>query len=170
MKNQPIKRSDELKTLSREHHLGLLFCWKINQGLKLQVETLRLKKYLNYFWDAHLKDHFLNEEVLLFNRIDVAVCRHAKTDHLAITMQIEKINNTNAEASVFKILVDMLANHIRFEERIVFPILETQLAGSTLQGVALFLEREHKDSFKDEFSDEFWVKNEGIGNNVKPKT
>ena len=30
----PIKRSEYLKPLSRDHHQGLLLCWKIRTGLK----------------------------------------------------------------------------------------------------------------------------------------
>ena len=30
---KPLKRSKELAPLSREHHDGLLFAWKIKQGL-----------------------------------------------------------------------------------------------------------------------------------------
>ena len=31
---KPIKRSKELVPLSKEHHEGLLFAWKIKQGLQ----------------------------------------------------------------------------------------------------------------------------------------
>jgi len=161
MKTQPIKRSDELKILSREHHLGLLFCWKIKEGLKLQAETSRLNGYLNYFWNAHLKDHFLSEEGLLFDRIDDPVCEQAKADHLAITTQIEKINSTEAGTEAYIMLTEMLTNHIRFEERVAFPALEEHLAASPLPGLERLLEKDHQEKFKDEYPDEFWVKPKG---------
>lgn len=159
MKTKPIKRGKELKALSREHHFGLLFCWKIREGIKLNVAVPRLRAYVNYFWENHLKNHFLNEEVLLFDRLDEAVCRQAETDHLAITSQIEKINAAqDDDVNALNVLADILSKHIRFEERIAFPLLEEKLSGPTLQGISLFLEKDHSGDFKDEYKDEFWVK------------
>jgi hypothetical protein len=34
---KPIKRNKHLKWLSRDHHFGLLACWKIRQGLKIKL-------------------------------------------------------------------------------------------------------------------------------------
>ncbi len=159
MKTQPIKRSDELKTLSREHHLGLLFTWKIKEGIKLNVETPRLRAYMNYFWEGHLKNHFLNEDVLLFDRIDQPVCRQAKEDHQAIIAMIDQINSSQiSEHNTYLKLVEKIVEHIRFEERIAFPYLEKHLAPSTLYGVSHFLDKESPDDFKDSYSDEFWIK------------
>jgi len=158
MKTQPIKRREELKILSREHHFGLLFCWKIRTGIKLNVATARLRSYLDYFWENHLKDHFLNEEVLLF-RLDEPVCNQAKADHQAIRNQIEHINaveNDNIDA--FSVLTDMLVEHIRFEERIAFPVLEEKIPEPTLREISLFLEKDHAEEFKDDYKDEFWIK------------
>ena len=41
----PIKRSEFLKPISREHHHGLLLCWKIRAGLKKGIEPERIKLY-----------------------------------------------------------------------------------------------------------------------------
>ena len=159
MKPQPIKRSDELKVLSREHHLGLLFSWKIKEGIKLNIEPSRLRAYMNYFWQGHLKNHFLNEDVLLFNMIDEPVCKQAKNDHIAIMSQIDTLNTFGKDdLSAYHKLAEMLSNHIRFEERIAFPYLEEKLSEAKLHGVSLFLEKEHADDFKDEYNDEFWIK------------
>jgi len=113
MKTQPIKRSDELKVLSREHHFGLLFAWKVREGLKLNVETSRLNAYVNHFWEDHLKNHFLNEEVLLFNMINDPLCIQAKNDHIAIITQIEKINSFGKDdPNAYTKLAEILSNHI----------------------------------------------------------
>lgn len=63
---EPIKRIEQLKALSREHHQGLLLCWKIREGIKQNIETVRIKKYVDWFWINHLQRHFEAEENLLF--------------------------------------------------------------------------------------------------------
>lgn len=41
--SKSIKRTKALQPLSRDHHHGLLLCWKIRQGIKLNVEPERIK-------------------------------------------------------------------------------------------------------------------------------
>ena len=45
MINKPIRRNENLKWLSREHHFALLATWKINQGIKKGIDNDRIKKY-----------------------------------------------------------------------------------------------------------------------------
>jgi len=159
MENRPIKRSEELKALSRDHHFGLLFCWKIKQGLEAAVEPERLGRYVDYFWSGHLKDHFLVEESLLFNRFQDPVCSQAKKEHLTIMNQIGKITGGERDSrEAYEVLVRMLSNHIRYEERVVFPHLEQTLPVSLLNEIAQHLDSGYKDDFEDNYSDEFWIK------------
>lgn len=156
MKNQPIKRSDQLKILSRDHHIGLLFAWKIKEGLRKNVKPQRLKNYVNFFFDNHLIIHFRDEEVLLFNRFDELVCIQAKKEHQQLLNQLESINSAGPDnLDVYIQLIKILNDHIRFEERVVFPHLEEIIPLSTLNLVNDFLE---KDSHRlgDDYSDEFW--------------
>jgi hemerythrin-like domain-containing protein len=158
MENRPIKRSEQLKALSRDHHFGLLFCWKIKQGLQAAVEPERLGRYVDYFWSGHLKEHFLIEESLLFDRCQDPVCTQAKKEHGAILDQIGKIaggERDNPEA--YAVLVSILNKHIRYEERVVFPHLEQALPVSLLDEIAQHLDSAHKDDFEDNYSDEFWM-------------
>lgn len=157
MKNQPIKRRGDIKLLSRDHHFGLLFSWKIKQGVAKNVDTKRMKNYVNFFWSQHLKDHFLDEEVLLFNRLDAdEPCAQAKKDHQRIVSLIDAVNAANqGDYLVYEKLISFLNEHIRFEERVVFPHLEKVLSESTLSSIGHFLERQHHE-FLDDYQDEFW--------------
>jgi hemerythrin-like domain-containing protein len=156
MKSQPIKRSEALKVFSREHHFGLLFSWKIKQGIKLKVETARMLSYVNYFWECHLQEHFKNEETLLFNRIDAEVCTQAKLDHQLIVKQIAQANNTDEKDYTALIaLIELLDAHIRYEERVVFPYFEANLSATLVELMRPFLEQ-HDVAFNDDFKDEFW--------------
>src|SRR5215218_10593987 len=62
---KPIKRSTQLAPLSREHHEGLLFVWKIRQGLAKNIEPARMVAFIQWFWQQHLKAHFKKEELVL---------------------------------------------------------------------------------------------------------
>lgn len=157
MKNQPIKRSEEMKLLSRDHHFGLLFSWKIKQGIAKNVATIRLKNYLNFFWSQHLKGHFLDEEVLLFNRVEAKEpCLQAKKDHEQIVNLIDGANTASeGDYVAYEKLIAVLNDHIRFEERVVFPHLEKVLTKITLNGIGHFLEKQHHE-FVDDYQDEFW--------------
>lgn len=144
--------------LSKDHHAGLLFSWKIKEGLKRNVATYRLKKYVNYFWENHLKQHFQEEEALLFNRIDDVLSQQGKTEHLMLASRVKRLNyyeNENKEE--YLLLAELLIKHIRFEERTLFPFLEKSLPLSALINVKAYLSEQHQVPFKDNFPDEFWT-------------
>lgn len=159
MEKKPIKRNKHIVQLSRDHHFGLLFCWKIRQGLQKGVALERIRAYINYFWQQHLVQHFEEEENLLFGKISEDVVRQPKDEHQIIRLLITDINGCGKEdVSLYKQLVSLMDQHIRFEERVMFPYIEEHLSESQLQEIAGVLTQNHKESFKDEFSDEFWTK------------
>lgn len=43
-----LKRNENLKVLSREHHYGLLFSWKIREGLQKSIPTERMRPFVEY--------------------------------------------------------------------------------------------------------------------------
>ena len=59
MKTEPLKRSKALQSLSREHHYGLLLCWKIRSGLKKAVDIERIKAYTDWFFKNSLSKFFI---------------------------------------------------------------------------------------------------------------
>ena len=159
MRNQPIKRSEYLKELSRDHHDGLLFCWEIKQGLSKKIELERLRKYVDYFWINHLEEHFKEEEELLFKHLDDPLCDKAKEDHQLIQKQVELITNSIVQQPQNYIdLIEMLNNHIRFEERELFSHLENILPLEILQATKNFFSPQNYTANKNNYADEFWVK------------
>lgn len=64
--SNPIKRNEALKPLSRDHHHGLLLCWKIRRGIKRNIAPERIKKYLDWFWKNYLKPYFETEVQYVF--------------------------------------------------------------------------------------------------------
>ncbi|HXI00761.1 MAG TPA: hemerythrin domain-containing protein [Sphingobacteriaceae bacterium] len=159
MKNKPINRNPNIQELSKDHHFGLLFCWKIKEGLKKDIDLERLKTYLNFFWNGHLKIHFQEEEILLFNEDNDSLCDKAKNDHQNITHTIDQINAAQIQqAPLYVNLTTILTDHIRFEERLLFPHLEVLLPPERLQEIGKMLANARKaDTFKDNYTDQFWI-------------
>lgn len=158
-KNRPIRRSENIIALSRDHHAGLLFCWKIREGLRKDIPLAKILKYMNFFWEQHLKEHFREEEALLFNRLDDALSRQGKTEHLMLERRLHQLNSYgNEDASEFSSFADLLTRHIRFEERVLFPHLENTLPESVLASVGRYLSEQHTEPFTESYPDEFWAK------------
>jgi len=64
--HQPIKRSRSLAPLSRDHHDGLLLCWKIREGIRKAIEADRIRRYVAYCLEQQLALHFIEEEEVVF--------------------------------------------------------------------------------------------------------
>ncbi|WP_434035457.1 hemerythrin domain-containing protein [Formosa sp. 4Alg 33] len=150
--NKPLKRHKSLQPLSRDHHHGLLLAWKIRTGFKKEVEVERIKVYTDWFYTTHLVPHFKMEEAHVFSILPEdhplrmqAIDEHKQIDALASTM-------THLENTLVK-LADVLEGHIRFEERVLFP---------EIQSVATAKEMEHIDeihyeqNLEENTIDEFW--------------
>lgn len=159
MDPRPIKRSENIMKLSREHHFSLLFCWKIREGVKKKIAPWRIVQYVRYFWDANLQPHFKEEEQILFAPLpDDAMVAKAVEEHAAIKQGIEAIY-TSSEAEMWEELAkfaDLLDKHVRYEERQLFPHIESVLTGAQLDDIGRQLNAAHTSPLKDDYEDEFW--------------
>ena len=154
---KPIKRSKELAPLSREHHDGLLFAWKIKQGLANGTPVETLCNYTRWFWTNHLKSHFKNEETVLvrFLPADNSLVLQMFKDHEQIRDLIISIDKEPGSNSL-KLLADFVNNHIRFEERELFVYAEKTLTQEQLNEI--YKELPHDLNCETEWKDEFWVR------------
>ncbi|HTI58634.1 hemerythrin domain-containing protein [Mucilaginibacter sp.] len=158
MEHKPLKRSPHIVALSQDHHLGLLFCWKIKEGLKKGIHLSRIKAYLNYYWQNHLLEHFREEETLLFNEINNALIQRGRDEHLLLSKLANKIvRDNNFNNADFLSFAELLTKHIRFEERILFPQLEAELPTATLVAAGIYLNQQHATHCIDNYPDQFWV-------------
>jgi len=158
MAAKPIKRNENIQVLSREHHFGLLFCWKIRAALKRGVEPERIAKYVSFFWDNHLEQHFQEEEEHLFLKVKDDECLKALSQHEEIRSLIENINEPTDQLNpeLLTRLADRVNEHIRFEERELFSHLENILSPAELIHIGAALEHTHAIPFQDNYPDEFW--------------
>ncbi len=157
MEVTPIKRHENIKWLSKEHHFGLLACWKINKGISLGIEIDRIKKYIIFFWENNLQQHFKEEEELLFNVINDDKINQAIEQHKSVREKINVLYNGLADTLLLQQLAIELNEHIRYEERILFPFLEKALPQNRLQQIGAALDGSHNHHYTENYPDEFWI-------------
>jgi len=149
----PLTRLD---ALSKEHQDGLLFVWKIRQGLTNDVAIELVADYCIWYWKNHIKPHFYSEEQVLFSFLPqddglVYRLKNQRNDLRELFMELTKSPDT--------LLVGMLASlfefHIRFEERIFLPYLDQRLSATELDTLVSLLE--NFPSSDESWKDAFWL-------------
>jgi len=153
---KPIKRSKELVPLSKEHHEALLFCWKIKQGLRNGTELKLLAEFVQWFWEADLEEHFRKEEQVLAVHLPQGneLVVQLYEEHMEIEALVRLCAMVQDEELLLQ-LADGLHNHIRFEERKLFPYAEEQLTPEVKAAVCEGLETLKPHSA---WTHEFWLR------------
>jgi Hemerythrin HHE cation binding domain len=140
-----MKRDPALVSLSRDHHQALAVARRLRRAT-LETESEARTDALR-FWSAAGRAHFrLEEEVLL-----PAFARHgdahhpfvarALCDHVAIRQRMDalELDRSPPLASLHE-LGAVLSDHVRFEERELFALIEHALPDSDLAAVARALQ------------------------------
>ena len=158
MQKRPINRNEHIKKLSREHHFSLLFCWKIRQGLKMGIATERICEYVQYFWQHHLNPHIWEEEKIFFVPLSDRPVQRAINEHKRIRYQVENLENHSASNVRKRLaeLADTVDEHVRYEERELFPHLERKLSKEQLENIGEQIEKHYPSSLQDQYEDQFW--------------
>lgn len=148
----PIKRSEYLKAISREHHHGLLLCWKIKTGIQKQIEVERIWKYAYWFFNNHLQDHFAIEEKYIFPVLgdQHKGVQRAKAEHKIIA---QLFANKKDKMETLQQINLLLKDHIRFEERVLFNEIEEV---ATEEQIKQINKHHHHNKFIDNEEDAFW--------------
>ncbi|MEC3881858.1 hemerythrin domain-containing protein [Parapedobacter sp. 10938] len=151
---KPLKRDPHLKAVSRDHHDGLLLCWKIREGFKREIDISRIKRYTDWFWASHLVDHFAIEERYIFPILgaDHELVKKALSEHRRLKRLFA--DDTEVWRSL-NLIEEELDSHIRFEERVLFN--EVQKV-ATAEQLALVDKHHNHHALCDDWEDEFWVK------------
>ena len=125
-----MKRSPELTPLSHDHHQALF----VAQRLK-RAETLGPPRgdFLE-FWRAHGRRHFvIEEEILLPAWIEADPDAHAElaarlaSEHLTLRAAARRLERDTIDLDELRELGGLLERHVRFEERVLFPLIESRL-------------------------------------------
>lgn len=147
-----MKRHPGLQPLSRDHHNGLLLCWKLRMGFAKEIPPRRIARYSKWFYEVHLQPHFELEEEYVFpflgndhELVIKAIAQHRQLEALFTREEIRK----EALHSIEQILQE----HIRFEERELFAEIQKIATSEELEKIAKIHQEE---DFTENSEDEFW--------------
>lgn len=151
---KPIKRHKAIQPLSRAHHQDLLLCWKIRTGFKSGIEPERIKKYVVWFYNTYIIDHFEVEEKHIFPILGEqhVLIQKALAQHRRLRRLIQDEKNLTISLNRFE---EELESHIRFEERILFNEIQEVASQEQLQMLEKFL---IDTDFVENTEDVFWKK------------
>jgi hemerythrin-like domain-containing protein len=156
-----MKRNKNLETLSWEHHDGLVLAFRLEKGVKNQVEDTTIGEYLLHVWDHVLQHHFWQEEEMLIKPLTHSqegreILQQMMQEHEAFREVIAKIRrNKEYLQPLIRQFGVMLTRHIRFEERKLFPVVEQVTSREDLLKIGIFLHAHHKQDLK-EWQTQFW--------------
>ncbi len=108
-----MKRHPALEPFSRDHNDGLILARSLMTG---ETDAPRLAQAA---WDGELRDHFKEEERLLGPLLSETSLETLLREHREIEAMIESLPEGSAA------LGEALEAHIRWEERVLFPEIET---------------------------------------------
>ena len=155
--SSPIKRSEALTPLSHDHHATLVFCLRLKNAIAANVDVETLKKYVQWFYTKNLITHFKEEEELLFRKTPHPLCERAANEHRNIEELVERFVSTGMLSTATE-LHQLIHNHVRFEERELFPLLEQIMKPQDLKLAGEALSANHTDVCHTEFEPAFWLK------------
>ncbi len=141
-----MKRDPALVSLSHDHHQALFVAQALRRAGPQTTAEARAG-FLAY-WHAHGRTHFRLEEEILFPAYAGHGDSHhplvarALCDHVAIRHRAAALASTGTpSAFALRELGTRLADHVRLEERELFPLIEHALPAAALAAVAAELAR-----------------------------
>jgi hemerythrin-like domain-containing protein len=143
-----MKRAEALRPLSREH-LGALSAAK---ALRESDDEERARSSFLEFWEDDGRRHFrIEEEVLLPGwALHAAVDRDGVArmleEHLAIRRAALRLAAGAVPVAELRQLGDLMHDHVRFEERELFPLVEAALDEAALDELAAAIEAAEEES------------------------
>jgi hemerythrin-like domain-containing protein len=148
-----MKRTPELRTLSEDHHHGLVHARRLRtaaEGDEAHPAEATAKDFLD-FWQRYTAIHFRNEEEVLLPVMarhggDVTLEPlvemlegHARIRGLVMRLSDEVVGG-KVRSETLREIGEQLEAHVRLEERVVFPLIEGSLPEAALTELAARLE------------------------------
>lgn len=155
-----MQRSTHLEPLSHDHFEGLLVARRVRAGLARKAPPEVIAPYVAHFWKHYLSRHFEQEEALLLPLLDRigagALGERMVREHRSLEELVTALDEVGPErASTLGTFAATLRDHIRFEERELFPELERRAAEADLVQVGQQLDAAHVDADLD-WPQVFW--------------
>lgn len=141
-------RHDALVPLSHDHHHTLAQARKLREGTQLTDLGDRrdlANDFLNFYFGRAIR-HFHEEEELFFAPLvdeprakDLVI--RAVTDHLRLHALVRSLKRQltegEADPKLLSEIAALLTEHVRFEEKELFPLVEELVPDADLKDLAL---------------------------------
>lgn len=135
-----MKRSPELRDLSEQHHYALVAARTLRLAAEGGGDLASALREFARIWEAEIQPHFQAEEAVLlpaFARAegdDHPLIVQTLVEHVRLRRLIGDLMNAvePRRREVAAETARALHDHVRFEERQLFPALEAALAGEAL--------------------------------------
>ncbi|MCH7685233.1 MAG: hemerythrin domain-containing protein [Planctomycetes bacterium] len=145
-----MKRHPSLQPLSHEHHRALL-CWReldkqlsIPHGAALRSAAAALQHY----WNSRFSSHMAEEEQLLLDLLSGDLRSRLLAEHDTLRSLFCSLDDQLDSGGPFALddlasLAATLRAHIRWEERVLFPHLQTHVSPEELRSLGNRLRDRH---------------------------
>lgn len=136
-----MKRADQLQPLSREHHLGLVISRHAKECANDVEEIAKHWTALTDYINQNMTHHFKVEDDLLLAKLEPYQHSHSQVAEVIeqITEQHHKlyqlVDLPSLSAAKVQELATTLYDHIRFEERELFPLAQRILSEQELDAI-----------------------------------
>jgi hypothetical protein len=139
-----MKRAGALQPLSRDHLKALLAAKRVVDAEDVDSAGAAFSA----FWEVEC-DHFrIEEEILLPHwaasaEVDANAVQRMLADHLAIRADALRLARGELSLAELHALGTRLHDHVRFEERALFPTIERALDPEAMDRLGLALDAAH---------------------------
>lgn len=142
-----MKRGPALLQLSRDHHQALFVAQRLRRA---SAETApQARDAFRAFWREHGNEHFRAEEEILLPAFaghgdpHHPLVQQVLSEHVAIRHAAGRLEADELSLDALQRLGKNLSDHVRLEERQLFPLIEAALPADDLERLAAALaERE----------------------------
>jgi hemerythrin-like domain-containing protein len=139
-----MKRTPELRDLSVEHHHGLVAARRLREAATGRFPLAAAIAGFLEAWRDEIGPHFRAEEEILLPAfaeavaVDDARIVRTLTEHVALRRVVRDLERAEGEQQqiLARTIGLALEDHIRFEERVLFPAIEAALEGPRLAELA----------------------------------
>ena len=141
-----MKRHESLVPLSREHHPSLLLAQLLKKNAPayrgMPTDPVSKAAYAVEQFDSSIKQHFSKEEQMLeklkgLNHAIDLLAAEIIQEHRALTDSFIAIRSSDDLVNDLHTLGNRLEQHIRKEERVLFPLIEQHCPEKMLAEIML---------------------------------
>lgn len=153
-----LKRHPALQDYSREHNDELMLVWKIGEGIRKKIDPKRIIDYCTFHYKEVTSLHMAKEEKYILEKLPANDLGRNKIlhDHAALNDLVKRISENPSDP--YKLLAELaesLEKHIRWEERIFFEKIQTELPEDVIKSMQPIESEAHECST---WNDAFWLR------------